>query len=129
MVLALAACNGDGDDPTGAARDATRIGEMVERLERALAARDFRLICERLFSSALRDRLGGSRCPAALRRSVRDVRQPSIEVEAISLQGRRRARVRVVTRAARQAPARDVLVLVREGGGFRVDGLGPTPES
>jgi hypothetical protein len=50
------------------------------------------------------------------------VRNPRIRVEAISLQGSR-AQVRVVTTAARQAPARDVIVLVRERGAYRVDGL------
>ncbi|MEX2196683.1 MAG: hypothetical protein WD844_15490 [Thermoleophilaceae bacterium] len=129
IVLALTACGGDDEPDSRVTRDATRIGETVEQLERALAARDFRRICRRLFTEALRERLGGGECPGKLRRSVRDVRSPSITVEAISLQGSRRARARVVTRAERQAPARDVIVFVREGGGFRVDGLGAMPES
>lgn len=128
-VLALAACGGDDEPASRVTRDATRIGETVERLERALARRDFRGICRQVFTRALRERLGGSACARRLRRSVRDVRKPSITVEAISLQGSRRARARVVTRADRQAPARDVIVLLREGGSFRIDGLGPTPES
>jgi hypothetical protein len=36
--------------------------------------------------------------------------------------------VRVVTTAARQAPARDVIVLVKERGAYRVDGLAGVSE-
>ena len=129
LVLALAACGGDDEPASRVTRDAARIGETVERLERALARRDYGGICRQVFTKALRERLGGGGCARRLRRAVRDVRRPTITVEAISFQGSRRARARVVTRAARQAPARDVIVLVREGGEFRVDGLGATPES
>lgn len=129
MVLAFAACGGDDEPTTRVTRDATRVGEALGRLEVALGARDHRRICEQLFSEALRERLGGRRCPAALRRALRGLREPSITIEAISLQGARRARARVVTQAASQAPARDVVEFVLERGGFRVDGLGAMPES
>ena len=126
-ALALAGCNGDDAADTRVTRDAARAGDTVERLERALARRDFRRVCTNLFTRALRQRLGGRRCPAMLRAAARGVRRPRIRVEAISLQGSR-ARVRVVTTAARQAPARDVIVLVQERGAYRVDGLGATGE-
>lgn len=128
LALAVAACGGDDEAKSRAIADAKRIGDTVQGLERALARRDFRSVCTRHFSRALRDRLGGGRCPAQLRRAAHDLRAPRIEVEAISLQGRERASARVVTRAERQAPARDVLVLVRERGGWRVDGLGAMPD-
>jgi hypothetical protein len=128
IALAVAACGGDDESGRQAVRDARRIGDAVQGLERALQRRDFRAICARHFSRALRDRLGGRRCPAQLRRAARGVRSPRIEIEGIALQGRARASVRVVTRAERQAPARDVLVLVRERAGWRVDGLGVMPE-
>ena len=121
-ALALAGCNGDEPAQTRVARDAARAGDAVVRLERAIARRDFRRVCRSLFTRALRQRLGGRRCPAMLRASARGVRRPRIRVEAISLQGSR-ARVRVVTTAERQAPARDVIVLLQERGAYRVDGL------
>ena len=120
--LALVGCNGDETPDTRVTREAARAGETVERLERTIARRDFRTVCGSLFTRELRERLGGRRCASALRASARDVRNPRIRVEAISLQGSR-AQVRVVTTAARQAPARDVIVLVRERGAYRVDGL------
>ena len=126
-TLAIAGCNGDDDGRNPVAGDAARAGDVVVRLERALARRDFGTVCRRLFSRALRERLGGGRCPSRLRGSARGVRRPRIRVEAISLQGSR-ARVRVVTSAARQAPARDVIVLVEERGNYRIDGLGTTGE-
>lgn len=125
--LALAACNGDEPAQTSVGRDASRAGDAVVRLERAIARRDFRRVCRALFTRALRERLGGRRCPAMLRSAARGVRRPRIRVEAISLRGSR-ARVRVVTTAASQAPARDVIVLVRERGDYRVDGLGVSGE-
>jgi hypothetical protein len=121
-ALAMAGCNGDDPAETRITREAARAGDAVERLERAIARRDFRRVCRTLFTRALRERLGGRRCPAMLRASARGVRRPRIRVEAISLQGSR-ARVRVVTTAARQAPARDVIVLLKEHGAYRVDGL------
>ena len=121
-ALAMAGCSGDDPAETRITREAARAGDAVERLERAIARRDFRTVCRTLFTRALRERLGGRRCPAMLRASARGVRRPRIRVEAISLQGSR-ARVRVVTTAARQAPARDVIVLVKERGAYRVDGL------
>jgi hypothetical protein len=121
-ALAMAGCNGDDPAETRITREAARAGDAVERLERAIARRDFRRVCRTLFTRALRERLGGRRCPAMLRASARGVRRPRIRVEAISLQGSR-ARVRVVTTAARQSPARDVIVLVKERGAYRVDGL------
>ena len=126
-LLAAAGCDGGDDGETRLARDAKLAGDTVTRLERAIAGRDFRVMCEDLFSRALRTRLGGRECPGRLRRSARGVRNPRIRVERISLQGKGdRARVHVVTNAASQAPARDVLELIRERGRYRVDGLGAT---
>lgn len=125
-ALALAGCD-TGDEPERrVTQDARRVGETVQRLERALAGRDFRAVCTRLFTRGLVERMGGSRrCAVALRRSSRGLRRPRIRVETISLQGSS-ARVRVVTTAAGQAPARDVLVLRRERGAYRVNGLSGT---
>lgn len=122
-ALALAGCGGGDRAQTRLTRDAQRAGQTVDRLERAIARRRFRTACERLFTGSLRDRLGGERCPRTLRSSAEGIRRPRIRVEAISLQGSR-AEVRVVTTSARQAPARDVIVLLRQRGRYRVDGLG-----
>ena len=125
--LALAGCGGGDDAPGRVAKDAQRAGETVQRLERAIARRDFATVCRRLFTPALRDRLGGGRCPQMLRESARGIERPRIRVESISLQGSR-AEVRVVTSSARQSPARDVIVLIERRGRYRVDGLGASGE-
>ena len=122
-VLTLAGCGGDdgGADPVeGPAKD---VAAAVDALEQATAARDFDRICRDLLSEAVRAQAGGPDCPALLRRTSADLRDPRIRVERIQMKGAR-ATVRVRTRARGQADAPDVIELVREDGRWRVAALG-----
>lgn len=123
VAIATAGCSLGGDDEPKPATGATReIGQVVGALETATAARDFRMICEDLFTSAARRRAGGRDCARLLRESAGEVRRPRIEVLGIEIDGRR-ARVRVRTRAEGQRPLRDVIELRREGGEYRIESL------
>jgi hypothetical protein len=119
----LAGCLGADDEPrppTGAARE---IGEVVDRLERATAERDFALICRDLFTAAARERAGGRDCARLTRSAAAGVARPSIELDAIELRGAT-AQATVRTRATGQAEVSDVLLLRRRGGEWRVEALG-----
>ena len=126
LALLMGATNGcslGGDEEPEPATGATReIGQVVAALERATASRDFRTICDDLFTRGARRRAGGRDCARLVRESARDVRRPRIEVRGIEIE-RGRARVRVRTRAEGQRPLADVIELRREGGEYRVDSL------
>ena len=95
---------------------------MVDRLERAIATRDFPEVCDELFTAGARKRAGGKECASQLRAAAEGVRRPTLEVRGIHVTGDR-ARVDVSTRAEGQARVIDELRLRREDGRWRVEAL------
>ena len=96
---------------------------MIERFQKATAAKDFRTICDDLLAASTRKQAGGASCADVLEQRARGVQQPHIRIKAIAIQGNR-ADARVRTTAVGQAPVSDVIQLVREHGQFRVLSLG-----
>ena len=122
-ILAPVGCSiGEEEEPKPAAGAPAALAAAVERLERAIAGRDFATICNELFTAEARERSGGDGCAAQLRSSAEGVRLPSIEVRGIHVNGES-ARVEVTTRAAGQAHVRDVLRMRRVDGRWRVEAL------
>ena len=125
--MALAAlgsgCLGDDEQPPRAQGAPHEIAQVVQRLERATARRDWATVCRELFTAAARRRAGGSDCVRLTREAGDRVARPAIEITAIRVRGDR-AEAHVRTRARGQAELTDVLALRREGGEWRVDALG-----
>lgn len=122
--VALAGCSlGDDEEPSPASGAAREIGRAIEELERATRAGDWAGVCTELFSAAARERAGGTDCRRLLAETARDVERPEIRLLSIELE-EDRARARVRTRADGQAPVEDTVVLVREGGEWRIEALG-----
>ena len=122
-LAGLAGCSfGGEEEPEPAAGTVRAVGETVERLERAIARRDWNEVCDDLFTASARKRAGGKACPRLLRSDAEGLRRPRIRVVRIDVEGRR-ADVRVRSTAGGQRPLTDVLVLRREGGGYRIDSL------
>jgi len=119
----LAGCLGADEEPRPAAGAPRAIAEVVQRLERATADRDFAVVCRDLFTAAARERAGGRDCVRLTRSAAAGVERPSIDLVGIELHGAS-ARVRVRTRATREAALSEVLLLRREHGEWRVDALG-----
>jgi hypothetical protein len=103
----------------GAARD---VAGVVDRLERATAAKDFRTVCEELFTAAARQRAGGDDCERLTRSAAEGIARPRIEMRSIHIRADV-ARVEVTTSAAGQAEVPNVLELRREEGRWRVEAL------
>jgi hypothetical protein len=122
VAAILAGCLGADDEPQPAGAAAREIGEVVDRLERATADRDFGLICRDLFTAAARERAGGPDCARLTRSAAAGVERPTIELDAIELSGST-ARAAVRTRASGQAPADSLLILRRQGGEWRIEAL------
>jgi hypothetical protein len=119
----LAGCLGADEEPRPATGAPRAIAEVVQRLERATADRDFSVVCRDLFTAAARQRAGGRDCERLTRSAAAGVERPSLDLVGIDLEGAS-ARVRVRTRATGQAARSDVLLLRRERGEWRVDALG-----
>ena len=125
VVLALAGCDGDGADQerprlTGLERE---VAAVVEALEEATARRDYARICRDLFSARVRRQAGGEDCERGLRAGADDLREPSLTVRSVAVEGDA-ATARVIASAQGERPASDTIRLVREEGGFRLAALG-----
>jgi hypothetical protein len=123
LILAPAGCSlGADEEPQPATGAPREIGAVVQRLERAIARRDFESVCENLFTADAREHAGGADCPRLLRSAAGAVRDPRIEVRAIDLEGDA-AMVRVRTGVRGRATVGTALRLRRERGEWRIDGL------
>jgi len=122
-LLAASGCSLGGDDEAKPASGApAQIADTVDRLERAVAQRDFATICDELFTTRARQRAGGDECARQLRSAAEGVERPSIEIEAIDVKDDR-ATVKVRTDATGQASVTDELQLRRERGRWLVEAL------
>jgi hypothetical protein len=123
VMLAPSGCSLGGDDEAKPASGApAQVAATVDRLERAVAERDFATVCDQLFTAQARKRAGGDECARQLRSAAEGVVRPSIEIEAIDVEGNR-ATVRIQTEATGQARVSDELQLRREGGSWLVEAL------
>jgi hypothetical protein len=124
VMLAPSGCSlGADDEAKPASGPPAQIAATVDRLERAVATRDYDTICDRLFTARARKRAGGAECARQLGSAAEGVKNPSIEIEAIDVNGNRAA-VRVRTHADGQARLKDELQLRRQGGRWLVEALG-----
>jgi hypothetical protein len=99
------------------------VAATIQALDEATQKRDYRRICDDLFTAAARRRAGGGDCARLLRSAAQDVRRPRIQIVAIRVEGDR-ATVRVRSSAANQRPLVDEVELVRaERGRYRIAAL------
>jgi hypothetical protein len=123
VMLAPSGCSlGADEEPKPASGAPAQIAATVDRLERAVAQRDFATICDQLFTAEARQRAGGDECEGQLDSAAEGVERPSIEIEAIDVEDNR-ATVRVRTEAEGQARVSDELQLRRQGGRWLVEAL------
>jgi hypothetical protein len=122
-VLVAGCGGGETRKPKPISGAPKQIADLVQKLEKATAQRNFTTICDDLLAAATRRQAGGADCPDVLDQRARGVRRPRIRIQSIEVQGSQ-ALVRVRTTATGQAATRDVIRLVREQGKFRVLSLG-----
>jgi hypothetical protein len=125
-VLALSGCSLGGDEERGRTEPAKgtpkQVAATVEELDRAVRKRDWRTVCDRLFTSAARERAGGRDCPRLVGSSAGELRRTRIELLEITVR-RDTAEARVRTRARGQSALTDTLTLKRVAGRYRIDSL------
>ena len=123
-MLAPIGCSVGGDDePRPVTGPAKEVAAAVERFEQAVAQRDFKTICDELFTAGARQRAGGDDCVAQTTTAVEGLSRPRLQIEEIQVSGDS-ASVEVTTRAAGQARVTDSLELRKVGGRWLVEAVG-----
>jgi hypothetical protein len=124
LAAALSACGSDPSDRfSGERRDVAR---TVERLGEAARAGDAAEICSVMLAQAVRARLG-PRCPGRIAPALSRLNDPGLEVVSVRV-GDGGATATVVAGTADPRRSGDV-ILLREGGLWRVAAVGPLPPS
>jgi hypothetical protein len=121
-ALLPVSCGGDEEKPERPPARVQEVSNAIEAFEQATKRKDYDRICTELFSEAVREQAGGRNCPKVLEQTSANVRNPSIRVLKITIEGNR-AKARVRTTAAGQEPVTETLELVREDGRYRVAAL------
>jgi hypothetical protein len=109
-----------------------QVRTTLTSFSRATAAKDYQTICDRLLAPSLIAALKkiGLPCEIALQQGLGDVREPRLLVGAVTVRGKR-ATADVRSSAEGQPPSKDMIELVRTGGGWRISSLAkpsqPTP--
>jgi hypothetical protein len=88
------------------------VAETVQELDRAVRKRDWRTVCDRLFTAAARERAGGRDCARLLGSSAGRLRGARIELVEIVIKGDT-AEARVRSRAGGQRALTETLTLKR----------------
>jgi hypothetical protein len=123
-MLAPVGCSLGGDDePQPVSGPAKEVAAAVERFEQAVARRDFKTICNQLFTATARQRAGGDDCVAQTSTAVEGLRRPRLQIEEIRV-SHDTAAVKVATEAAGQARVIDSMELRKTGGRWLVEAVG-----
>jgi hypothetical protein len=124
IALLISRIRADEETPkiSGAPKDAVA---TITQFESALRTRDWPGICNRLYSADARRLAGGSRCPAALAQSAAEVRDPRVQIRSVVVRGQS-ATVTVAASVNGKPPVTDSILLVREGGRYRIQSAGGT---
>ena len=110
----------------GGRDDEQLVREALTRYEKASAEKDYQTLCDELLASSYVKQTANSGlpCEVALRTALEDVRNPTLDVLSVEVNGDRAA-ARVRGSAAGQVPGEDVYTLVREDDSWRI--LPPQP--
>jgi hypothetical protein len=113
-------------EPNRSARD--EVQSLLDRFERASRDKDYRTLCNDLFATSFvrQTASSGLPCQVALRTGLEDVRNPTLDVLSIKVDGDR-ATARVRGSSGGQPPAEDTYTFIREKGGWRI--LPPRPSA
>jgi len=123
-ALAAVLLGGCGDsEPT--TREQVR--QTLDEFGRATAAKDYQVLCDRVFAPELVNKLTqvGLPCEVAMQQSFEDVENPRLTIGKITVAAdEKRATAEVRSSATGQTPSQDEVELVPVEAGWRVSSLG-----
>ena len=101
-----------------------QVRAVVERFADAGAKQDYQRICDELITPELSKKVEeiGLPCEVAFRQGLKDVKNPTLTVRGVTVDGDK-ARVRVHSTAANQQPSDDTLLVVKQNGEWRISSL------
>ena len=116
---------GDSEDqPPRAVGEATRqVTNTLMQFERALSQGDFATICGNLFTREAREAAGGDRCPAVLQDTAGGLRNPDVQIVAITIRGTNATAV-VRAKVGNGQPVTDTIRLTKQGGRYKIVSAG-----
>ena len=123
VALAAALLAGCGSGPS----TQEQVRQTLDEFGRAMAAKDYQALCDRVFAKQLVDKLTqvGLPCEVAMQRSFEDVENPRLTIGKITIaKDEKSAKAEVRSSASGQAPSQDTLELVPVDDGWRVSSLG-----
>jgi hypothetical protein len=117
LLGSAGACGGPSEEE--------KVRATLDTFAEATAQRDWRRICDEVLARRLLDRLraAGVGCEVALSTGLQGVREPRLEIGAVTIRGDA-ATARVRTLAANQNESTDTVELVRQGDEWRIAALG-----
>jgi hypothetical protein len=125
LVIVAVAVIRDGDDgPPAVSGTPKEAVDTVESFRRALAARDFATICDKLYTTEAREAAGGDDCQSVLAQETAKLREPRVEIVGLVVRGET-ADVTVQASVRGEKPVQDTIRLAREKGRFRIASRGP----
>jgi hypothetical protein len=118
-LLALVGCGDQGPTPE------EQVRSTVTEFGRASAAKDYKVLCDRLLAPSLVEEVEaiGLPCEMALRQGLGDVREPRLTIGRIQVSDDR-ATAEVRTSASGQEPSQDTLELINVNGAWKISSLG-----
>ena len=118
LTLAALAAGCGGQDETKLVRD------KLSQLAAATARKDYQTLCDQVFAKGLIAKVKsvGLPCEVALETGLRDVLNPTLTVQTVTVHGGD-ASARVRSTATGQQPSTDTIALVKEKAGWRVSSL------
>jgi hypothetical protein len=125
LASAVAGCGADEEGGGGGGVPAEQqVREVVARFGVATRAKDYQQLCDRLLSKDLVSKIEaiGLPCESAVQRGLGGVRNPTLEINEVSISGSR-ALVSIHTTATGEAPSDDALQVVREDGEWKIASL------
>ena len=119
VLLVLAGCGDAGPTPEDQVR--TTVGDFG----RATAAKDYRMLCDRILAPQLIDKVTqvGLPCESALRAGLGKVEDPQLTIGRVRVDGDQ-ASADIRTSAAGEKPSKDILKLVNVNGTWKISSLG-----
>ena len=122
-VLAAAVLAGCGGGPSAQ----EQVRRTLDDLGRAMSAKDYQVLCDRVFAPKLVEKLTqvGLPCEIAMQRAFEDVHNPRLTIGKITVaEDEKSAKAEVRTSASGQSPSQDTVELVPADEGWRVSSLG-----
>lgn len=113
---------GDDEPPpvSGTPKD---VVQTIVDFERAVAARDFATVCDRIFTDEAREAAGGDDCQSVLAQAAARFRTPTIRIQSIRVRGPEATATVIATVPGRRGTP-ETIELARQGERYRIVSAG-----